>query len=325
MSLVRLDGGPPGSPHAKWSVAPTRERYAAKGPFDHPFVRMMAVLFSVGGFFVRSFAPQALDVMSLFVIESKGWLVFLLGQGLYLWLVHYGRDRISLDGSIRKLLLSANQGQTCPVQVVVRQWGVVTGADQGLAWIEGDRLCFKGVATTFHTSRTDLPAWVMWSRRQRQQSDTRHPKRRLPLPWVDGASLEIEVINRHEDLGVQRRAARFDHDLTEWCRSSMPSQHQASLLPPSDVHPGVLPRPSFGWEVAVGTVAFLLMNLFAVFAPLKLDTHEPIFWFELFFRTAAVTLSVGLARELALTVHSQTIRAYYLHHGGPHGAQNRTE
>lgn len=325
MSLTRLEGGPPGSPHARWTVPPNRERDLSKGPFDHLWVRLMAVVLAVGGFIVRSFAPQAIDTMSLFVIESKGWLVYLLGQGLFLWLVRYTRDRISFDGSVRKLLMSANMGQACPVQVVVRQWGVVTGADQGLAWIEGDRLSFKGVSTAFFTRRSDLPAWVMWSREQRKQSASNRPRRRLPLPWVDGASLEIEILNRHEDLGVQRRAARFEQELTTWCRSPIPASHAESLLPPSDVHPGVVPGPSFVWEAAVGTVVLLLMNLFACFAPLKLNIHEPILWFEGGFRLAAAALSVALVRELVLTVHSQTIRAYCLHHGGPPTGANRSE
>jgi hypothetical protein len=285
----------------------------------------MAVLFSLGGFFVRSYAPHALDVMSLFVIESKGWLVFLLGQGLFLWLERYGRDRIAVDSNLRRMLIGSQMGQTCPVQVVVRQWGVVTGADQGLAWIDGDRLCFKGAATTFQTHRRDLPAWVMWTKDQRRNSDPRRARRRLPLPWADECSLEIEVINRHEDLGVQRRAVRFDQDLTRWFRDSVADSPGESVLPPSDVHPGVMPRPPFVWESATLTVAFLLMNMFAVFAPVPLDVKLPLFWYEVFFRVGSLAMSALLARELALTVHSQTIRAYHLHHGGPQSGKNRPE
>ena len=87
----------------------------------------MAVVLTLAGFGVRSFANLAIDAMSLFVIESKGWIVFLLGQGILIWLIRRRRDRVPHDTTIRRLLKEARAGEACPVQIVIRQWGVVMG------------------------------------------------------------------------------------------------------------------------------------------------------------------------------------------------------
>ena len=100
---MRLDGGSPSSHHAKWSLPPGRERLDPSTALDHVAVRLLVLGMLFVGFCVRGFANLALDAMSLFIIESKGWIVFLLGQGVIIWLIRERRDRVPQDSSIRKL------------------------------------------------------------------------------------------------------------------------------------------------------------------------------------------------------------------------------
>ncbi|MES1228413.1 MAG: hypothetical protein ABUL72_07050 [Armatimonadota bacterium] len=322
---LRLDWGTPGSPHAKWSLPPLRERLDPTATIDHGALRALAFGMAFAGFCIRAFAHLSIDPMSLMIIESKGWIVFLLGQGLLLTLIRRRRDRVPQDLTIRRLLTEAKASRACPAQIVIRQWGVVTGADQGLAWIEGDRLIFKGSCTTFHPRRADIPAWVMMSRRERSLALSGRTRRTVPLPWPDGSSLQIEPIDRYDDHAVRRRAAAFDHDLDQWLTSSPETSRERSLLPPLEIHPSVLTSAKFVWGTVAATVGVALLDLVAILTPLSLNRNLPIFWIELILRPVAVVFGTLALKECAFTVRTQTIRSYCLHHPTPDGTQNRSE
>ena len=322
---MRLDGGSPSSHHAKWSLPPGRERLDPSTALDHVAVRLLVLGMLFVGFCVRGFANLALDAMSLFIIESKGWIVFLLGQGVIIWLIRERRDRVPQVSSIRKLLMEANAGDACPVRIVVRQWGVVTGGDQGLAWIEGDRLIFKGSSTTFHPRRSEFPAWVLWSRRDRRNAGGESQKRRLPLPWGDQATLEIVPIDRYDDHAIRRRAANFDRKLDAWLKSSPTRSHERSLLPPAEIHPSLLTSPKFVWGTVVTTVSVCLLDLLAIVTPVSLDRHQAIFWVEAIMRLLALMAAALLLRECGQTVRTQTIRSYCLSRPAPETVDNRAQ
>lgn len=262
----------------------------------------------VAGFVVRSFGPEGRDAMSVFVIEAKGWLLFLGAQTALGLLVCRRRDHIPLDGAVKRLLLEGH-GESCPVQVEVRQANVLTGTDHGLAWFDSGRLVFKGASTAFHMGRDCLPPWPLWSRKEKRLALERSM---LALGGAPPCTLAITPIDPYEDHSTRRRARAFAVALQGWLTNPDRDRAAPSLLPPLGLHPHALLDKGFVVASTLMLTFVLTLDLVAILWPIKMDLTTALFAFEAIGRLGAVATGGFLARQLTLTIVSHRFRTAML-------------
>lgn len=263
-----LGAVPPGGSSGEWNVAPESESLAWRAPIHHPALRWLSVACVAIGVVIWHLAPQAIDDMSMTVILSKAWFLIIAALIVYLLLVRARVNHVSMDRSLKKLILGSKSLDACPVQLWIYQSGVVTGTDIGVAWVENGSFHFLGGATKFSLPRQALPPYSMWSDRDRKSLRHESKHRFVPLADIEpGARLVFDCLHRFDDHTSRRRAAAFDQSLIQWMKSSDVPNISAAKLPPLSVYPHLVFQTKFMVEIAAQ--ALILVLLFASVLGLK--------------------------------------------------------
>jgi len=170
-------------------------------------------------------------------------------------------NKIDLGPGLRRLQAKVPDENACPVAIEIVQSEVVTGSDEGFAWIEEGTLFFKGLQTVFRLNAEDVPPLSSWPKKYRPSIDRGVPPRNILVP-VGNRTLRVrlKLIDPFEDRGARRRSAQFNRSLVKWL-AERPTGSLETLLPPLELHDALRHDSLFQFEGIVAGIGLLLLNL----------------------------------------------------------------
>lgn len=149
-------------------------------------------------------------------------------------------SRVSIGPGLARMAPNRPNDQACAVRISVFQRGTLTGEDEGYLWVEDGTLFYRGLQAVFRLNREDVPPISRWPRSIRPDPLSGKFTRDVPVP-VRGRRLilRLDLIQPFEDHKARREALAFQRRLYDWLEER-PQGSLETLLPPMDVHPGLL-------------------------------------------------------------------------------------
>lgn len=243
-SGIGLDGSTV-KPTASWKPNKAARHYGVIAPGETLHFRIMAwIMLLAASVYILVFLRTPLADNQAWIMHTKGYMLLV---GMHLLLAYlYGRasDFIDLGIPLRKLQYKVPREDAVPVEIKIRQSGVVTGCDQGYMWFDDEVLYYKGRQTAFRINRDDFPAATLMPRKERPDLGRMKFPKSLTLVVNDRKiRLCLKMIDPFEDFASRRKAQQFQIDLSDWILGSAQPAME-SLLPPVEVHPSLIRK---GW------------------------------------------------------------------------------
>ncbi len=209
---------------------------------------------------IGSFAREAIDDMSLYVIESKSLFAVIAAEIALLVLYRRMRDHIWMSHGLKRIRARVPDDRAVAVRYTMKREGVVTGSDEGFVWLNDGTLYFKGLQSVWRLNRDDMPPVSMWPKGRRPRLAEGKPPTSLPMPH-GGARGEMTLapIDPYEDHATRRKFDAFYHELEAWLLAP-PDGHIESLLPPVDLHPSLEHSRGTVAEIRIASVALIMLN-----------------------------------------------------------------
>lgn len=256
-------GEAPARPEATWRVPAQIAELVQHSPHETVILRLFAwffVLCGIGYYFIYARRWETAQVALTSHIQVLGMTA--VAQLCLVFLYARLSNKIDLGPGLRRLQTKVPAEDACPVAIDVIQHEVVTGSDEGFAWIEDGTLYFKGLQTVFRLNVSDVPPLSEWPRKYRPSIDKGIPPRHILIPVDDRmVRLRLQLIDPFEDRGARRRSAMFNRSLVKWL-AERPTGSLESLLPPLGLHLALQGNRPFRYEGLIGGICLLAINLF---------------------------------------------------------------
>ncbi|MCW5938898.1 MAG: hypothetical protein KF884_04845 [Fimbriimonadaceae bacterium] len=258
-------------PVADWRVPFFTTERAVKAATETIWQRSLAWFFlSSGALFLFFVARKYAHPEANLVAQIEALALMAASQLTLIFLCSRLSDRFDVGPGLKRLGAKVPSEDACPVSIEVKQFGVVTGYDEGYMWIEDGTLFFKGLQTVFRLNAEDVPPLGAWPNKARPNPLKGRDISCVPF-LTGGVSAEVRfrIIDPFEDYHARRRSAKFLRELTLWA-SNRPSGSLESLLPPLSVHPALTTNRPLRHEGLVTGLLIAALNL-VVLTTLKVD------------------------------------------------------